>query len=48
MLKHYEGYHSSNRIDDVTFLLPVLLPSESIDFTGFSLVGNKSNKKIEK
>ena len=41
-------YHLSNKIDEVTLLLLMLLPSGSIDFTGFSMKGNKSNKKIEK
>ena len=41
-------YHLSNKIDEVTLLLLMLLPSGSIDFTGFSIKGNKSNKKIEK
>ena len=41
-------YHLSNKIDGVTLLLLMLLPSGSIDFTGFSMKGNKSNKKIEK
>ena len=41
-------YHLSNKIDEVTLLLLILLPSGSIDFTGFSMKGNKSNKKIEK
>lgn len=41
-------YHLSNKIDEVTLLLLILLPGESIDFTGFSMKGNKSNKKIEK
>jgi hypothetical protein len=41
-------YHLSNKIDEVTLLLLILLPSGSIDFTGLSMKGNKSNKKIEK
>ena len=32
----------------LTLLLLMLLPRGSIDFTGFSMKGNKSNKKIEK
>ena len=38
-------YHLSNKIDEVTLLLLILLPSGSIDFTGLSMKGNKSNKK---
>ena len=41
-------YHFSNKIDEVTLLLLMLLPSGNIDFTGLFIKGNKSNKEIEK
>ena len=42
-------YHSSNKIDEVTLLLPVsCYPVEVLILLGFLLKGNKSNKKIEK